>query len=120
MLGDNHPHTLNSMNGLASLYRAQGRYDEAELLYLETLEARKSVLGDNHPHTVGTLYDLACVEAQRGDRAKAMDWLGQSVEAGYAEADHMAEDAAFEPLHGPEFDALVERARQNVAAQRAP
>ena len=29
------------MNNLATLYLNQGRYDEAEPLYLETLESRK-------------------------------------------------------------------------------
>ena len=40
------------------------------------------MLGDDHPDTANTLYNLACMEAVRGDRAKAMDWLRQSVEAG--------------------------------------
>jgi hypothetical protein len=77
------------------------------------------VLGDDHPRTANTLYDLTCLEALRGDRAKALDWLGQSVEAGYANADHMGKDSDLESLHGPEFDALVERARRNAEAQRA-
>jgi len=31
----------------------------------------------------------------------------------------MAQDSDLESLHGPEFDALVERARKNAAKQRA-
>jgi hypothetical protein len=31
----------------------------------------------------------------------------------------MAEDPDLEPLRGPEFDALVERARRNAADRRA-
>jgi tetratricopeptide (TPR) repeat protein len=107
------------MHNLAVLYLKQGRYDEAEPLYLEALEARKRLLGDDHPRTANTLYNLACLEALRGDRAKAIDWLGQSVAAGYAKADHMSKDSDLESLHGPEFDALVERARRNAEAQRA-
>jgi tetratricopeptide (TPR) repeat protein len=118
VLGDDHPNTLASMNALAGLYRAQGRYDEAEPLYLETLEARKRVLGDDHPDTASTLYGLACLEALRGERGKGIGWLQQAVEAGFKKADQMAEDADLEPLHGPEFDALVERAREKAAAQR--
>jgi len=34
VLGDDHEETLSSMNNLAFLYRDQGRYDEAEPLYL--------------------------------------------------------------------------------------
>ena len=37
MFGDDHPDTLNSTNNLAILYKAQGRDDEAESLYLEVL-----------------------------------------------------------------------------------
>ena len=48
-----------------------------------------------------------------------MDWLRQAVNAGWAEADWMAKDSDLETLHSPEFDALVERARQNAAAQKA-
>ena len=47
------------MNNLAVLYKDQGRYDEAEPLYLETLETRKRVLGDDHPDTLGSMNALA-------------------------------------------------------------
>jgi len=36
-LGEDHMATLNSSNELATLYWDQGRYDEAESLYLQTL-----------------------------------------------------------------------------------
>jgi hypothetical protein len=47
------------------------------------------------------------------------DWLRQSVEAGFAQADLIVQDPDLESLHGPEFDAVVEQVRQNAAAQRA-
>ena len=40
---------------LALVYLWQKRYDEAEPLYLETLEGRKRVLGDDHPHTLQSM-----------------------------------------------------------------
>ena len=43
-----------SSHNLAELYRAQGRYDEAEPLYLHALDMRKKLLGDEHPHTQNT------------------------------------------------------------------
>jgi tetratricopeptide (TPR) repeat protein len=112
------------MMNLAYLYQGQGRYDEAEPLVLETLDTQKRVLGDDHPQTAITLYNLACMEAVRGDRPKALEWLRQSVDAGWAQAnwaqaDWMTQDSDLEPLHGPEFDALVERARENAAKQQA-
>jgi len=51
-IGDNHPDTLSSMNNLAVLYQSQGKYDEAEPLYVECLRIRREVLGDNHPDTL--------------------------------------------------------------------
>jgi Transposase DDE domain/Tetratricopeptide repeat len=39
------PQTLTSLNNLAFLYNAQGRYGEAEPLYREALQGRREVLG---------------------------------------------------------------------------
>ncbi len=36
---------------LARVYELQGRYTEAEPLYVEALEIRKTELGDRHPYT---------------------------------------------------------------------
>ena len=44
-----------SLNNLAALYYSQGRYPEAEPLYLEAIKIATQVLGENHPHTK-TLY----------------------------------------------------------------
>ena len=51
LLGDNHPHVATSLNNLAGLYDSQGRYTEAEPLYLEAIKIATQVLGKNHPHT---------------------------------------------------------------------
>jgi non-specific serine/threonine protein kinase/serine/threonine-protein kinase len=117
--GTEHPSTFGATNLLGILYRDQGRYAKAEALNLKTLETSKRVFGPDHGTTLWTMYALAGLEAQRGERSKGIGWLQQAVEAGFTDADHMAEDEDLEPLHGPEFDALVERARQNAAAQRA-
>ena len=47
------------------LYADQGRYAEAEPLYLATLETRKRVLGDEHPHTLSSMNDLAWFQLTR-------------------------------------------------------
>ncbi|MCI4627225.1 MAG: tetratricopeptide repeat protein, partial [Candidatus Magnetoovum sp. WYHC-5] len=44
-LGKTHPDTLTSLNNLAGLYQAQGRYSEAEPLYKEALASTEKVLG---------------------------------------------------------------------------
>ncbi|TYT71705.1 tetratricopeptide repeat protein, partial [Microcystis aeruginosa] len=41
LLGDNHPDVATSLNNLAGLYRSQGKYTEAEPLFLEALDLRK-------------------------------------------------------------------------------
>ena len=57
----------------------------------------------------------ACLEALRGNRSKAIDWLRQSVEAGYANADWMAKDSDLQSLHSdPEFEAIVGEAKKQA------
>ena len=50
--GQGHPDTLASVNNLARLYEAQGRYGEAEPLFKRALEANERVLGQEHPDTL--------------------------------------------------------------------
>jgi len=119
VLGEDHMFTLMSMLNLAELEFMRGRYDEAEALNLEALDSYKRTLGLHHPHTAYLLYNLAYQTAVRGNRTKALDWLEQSVEAGFPDPAQMAGDGNLESLHGPEFDALLDRVRQNAAAQRA-
>lgn len=38
-LGADHPDTLASVNKLAGLYKSQGKYEEAEPLYVSSLES---------------------------------------------------------------------------------
>ena len=72
------------------------------------------MLGENHPDTTNTLYNLGCMSVLRGNRAAALDWLGQAVAHGYSHWEVMAKDSDLKPLRGsPGFDALVARAREN-------
>jgi len=57
-LGENHPHTLETKNDLAVLYKEQGDYDKAEPLLLEALKGRRLKLGDKHPHTIESMKSL--------------------------------------------------------------
>ncbi|GAC1458622.1 MAG: hypothetical protein NVS2B14_04170 [Chamaesiphon sp.] len=47
------------MDNLAYLYFSQGRYHEAEPLYVQALEIRTRLLGDEHPDVATTLNNLA-------------------------------------------------------------
>ena len=57
-LGASHPDTLVSMSNLPVLYNSQGKYDQAEPLYVECLELQKAirtVLGASHPGTLSSM-----------------------------------------------------------------
>jgi len=51
-LPEDHPSLATDLNNLAGLYESQGRYDEAEPLYLEALRICDRTLGSEHPNTV--------------------------------------------------------------------
>ena len=44
--------TTTSLNNLAGLYRAQGQYAQAELLYQRALSIHEKALGPAHPNSV--------------------------------------------------------------------
>jgi len=48
-LPEDHPSLANHLNNLAQLYQSQGRYSEAEPLYLQALEIFCKKLPENHP-----------------------------------------------------------------------
>ena len=55
-----------SMNGLAGLYESQGKYNQAEPLYVECFAKRKELLGYNHPSTLMSLDGLALLNESQG------------------------------------------------------
>ena len=59
MLGPEHPDTLISVNNLAVLYRATGRYGQAEPLYQRALEAASACSGPTTPNTLISVNNLA-------------------------------------------------------------
>lgn len=70
-LGEKHPDTLATMNGLAELYQDQGNYARAEPLFVRALELRRQVLGEQHFDTLATMNDLATVYLNEGQYQKA-------------------------------------------------
>jgi hypothetical protein len=51
-----HPDVASSLNNLAGLYHSQGKYSEAEPLYVDALAMSERTLGTNHPNTI-TVWD---------------------------------------------------------------
>jgi len=60
-----------SLNNLAALYHAQGRYDEAEPLYRRALALYEQVLGPIHPLVAQCLNNLAALYHAQGRYADA-------------------------------------------------
>jgi tetratricopeptide (TPR) repeat protein len=61
-----HVDTAQILNVLAGIYYAQGRYAEAEPLYLRGLKIYERILGPEHLHTVRNLNNLASLYAAQG------------------------------------------------------
>ncbi len=65
-LGADHPDTLTSMANLASTYRNQGRWKEAEKLEVQVMETSKTKLGADHPDTLTSMANLASTYWNQG------------------------------------------------------
>ena len=64
--GSEHPNTATSLNNLAELYRAQGRYGEAEPLMKRALASDEKALGPNHTDVGTDLNNLALLHYAQG------------------------------------------------------
>ena len=53
------PRLATSLNDLAGLYQAQGKYAEAEPFFKRALAIFEKALGPEHPHVATSLKDLA-------------------------------------------------------------
>ena len=62
------------MNNLAALLDSQGKYDEAEPIYRQTLALSEKVLGKEHPNTLSSMNNLAVLLKNQGryDEAKKL------------------------------------------------
>jgi hypothetical protein len=80
VLGAEHRSTLNSMNDLASTYRNQGRWKEAEELRAQVIETRKRVLGAEHLDTLTSMNNLAFTWKSRCRRAEALNIMEECVQ----------------------------------------
>ena len=66
LLGEEHPSVATSLNNLAALYESQGRYTEAEPLFIQALEMWKKLLGPEHPNVATSLNNLAGLYESQG------------------------------------------------------
>ena len=71
MLGPADLSTLTSVNNLAALYDAQGRYGEAEPLYKRALAGYEAARGPAHPETLRGVNNLAFLYQAQGRYGEA-------------------------------------------------
>ncbi|HYW21436.1 MAG TPA: tetratricopeptide repeat protein [Nodularia sp. (in: cyanobacteria)] len=62
------------------LHNSQGRYNQAEPLYLQALELYKRLLGDNHPSIATSLNNLANLYSDQGRYDQAETLYLQALE----------------------------------------
>ena len=65
---------------LASTYRNQGRWKEAEELEAQVMETRKRVLGQEHPSTLSSMNNLAWTWKYQGRHDEAMRLITECVQ----------------------------------------
>ena len=68
------------MANLASTYRNQGRWKEAEELQAKEMETRKRVLGEEHPDTLTSMDNLALTWKEQGRGAEAIKLMEKCVQ----------------------------------------
>ena len=76
VLGPEHPDTLSSVNNLAALYRAQGRYGEAEPLYQARARGHERVLARSIPIRLSSVNNLAELYRPRAAMARPSRFIG--------------------------------------------
>lgn len=69
-----YPHTLETKNDLAILYKEQTHYDKVERLLGEAVEGRHLKLGENHPHTKESMRNLVELYESWDKPEKANEW----------------------------------------------
>jgi tetratricopeptide (TPR) repeat protein len=61
------------------VYAAQGKYDRAEPLYQEVLQARSAKLGPDHPDNLNSKHSLGCLYLAQGRYERAEPLLREAV-----------------------------------------
>lgn len=61
-------------NNLALMYDKQGRYDEAEPMFIQALSIVENALGDLHSYVIIFLKNMAVLYHKMGDEDKAREY----------------------------------------------
>ena len=87
--GPQDPRLATSLNNMAELYRAQGKYAEAEPLYKRSLAIREKTLGPEHPDVAQGLENYAALLRKTNREAEA---VGMEARAKVIRAKHAREN----------------------------
>jgi hypothetical protein len=89
-LGEDHPNTLISIEGLAFIFWNQRRRHEAEKLQVHVIESRKTKLGEDHPDTLTSMSNLALTFWSQGrwDEAEKLEMQVMAVRKNKLGKDH--------------------------------
>ncbi|KAK1776002.1 hypothetical protein QBC45DRAFT_333938 [Copromyces sp. CBS 386.78] len=68
------------MNNLASTYKNQGWWEEAEKLFVQVIETYKAKLGADHPSTLMSMGNLAFTWKSQGRHKDALALMQDCVE----------------------------------------
>ena len=87
VLEPEHPYVAYSLNNLAILYQAQGKYAQAEPLYQRSLAIREKTLGPEHPAVAKALANYATLlrETNREDEAAKLEARARAIRAKQAQ-----------------------------------
>ncbi len=79
-LGDDHPNTLASINGMGILASALGRLEETEAFYREAVERSRRVLGDDDPRTLTSIGNMGKLLRSMGKYEEARPYYHEALE----------------------------------------
>jgi predicted esterase len=102
---DNEPPDLSKLEKELKQAYDSGNYQKA----LETAEKMHEL----KPDDPDTMYNMACMHCLLGHKDKAFEWLEKAIDAGFADADHLANDDDLKTIRGEDrFRALVKQLRE--------
>ena len=128
-MGADHRDVGTSLNNLAALYEAQGRYSDAAPLFKRSLGIREKALGPDHPDVGISLNNLAALYFAQRDWVRAADLWRRSTGIIIRQAERDTNDVgkaltrkgkseAERSSH--RFFGLVKAAHRLAAAERSP
>lgn len=84
LYGDDHQHTLGTLNNLAQYHAEQGNLQQAEAIHQAVYQKRLALFGASNQHTVETAYNLGRLYDRQGNTEQAEHFFEACLQAGLA------------------------------------